>query len=158
MTASTEAHPPSIGGLAVRHPTALDAPVLALLRAENVCVVSTLGANGVIHARTVWVDTDGEHVVVNSVGNRVWVRDLQARPSTVTCTVVNLGNPYEFVSIEGRVAQCSNDGADDHIDVLAQKYLGLEEYPFHNAAEPRLKILIRPDRILHMTPEDTALA
>ena len=45
--------------------TALDAAVLTLLEATNVCVVSTLAPDGSIHARAVWVDTDGEHVLLN---------------------------------------------------------------------------------------------
>ena len=148
--------PTSIGGLVVRHPAVLDEPVLVLLRARNVCVLSTLGSNGAIHSRAVWVDTDGEHVVVNSVEGRVWVRDL-ARDPSVTCTVVDLANPYEFVSIEGRVVERTDVGAAEHIDLLAQKYLGVDVYPFHSKAESRLLFRIRPERILHMAPEAPAL-
>ena len=144
----------TIGGLMVRHPVAIDEPILALLRAQNVCVINTLGPHGVIHSRAVWVDTDGEHVLVNSVDGRVWVRDL-ARNPTVTCTVVNLSNPYEFASIQGKMIERTTDGADHHIDFLAHKYLGLDHYPFHSATEPRLLFRIRPDRILHMAPEGT---
>ena len=150
------AAPKTMGGLVVRHPVTLDETVLALLRAQNVCVVNTLGAEGVIHSRAVWVDTDGEHVLLNSVDGRVWVRDL-ARSSTITCTVVNLSNPYEFVSIEGELAQRTHDGAETHIDFLAQKYLGLDVYPFHSATEPRVLLKIRPARILHMAPEAPSL-
>lgn len=146
----------TIGGLAVRHPAELDGPILALLRAQNVCVISTFGSHDVIHSRAVWVDTDGDHVLVNSVEGRVWVDDLARNPA-VTCMVVNLANPYEFVSIEGHVIERTADGADDHIDFLANKYLGLDRYPFHSATEPRLLFRIRPDRILHMAPEDTSL-
>ena len=146
----------TIGGLMVRHPVAIDEPILALLRAQNVCVINTLGPHDVIHSRTVWVDTDGDHVLVNSVDGRVWVRDLERDP-TVTCTVVNLSNPYEFASIEGKMIERTTDGADDHIDFLARKYLGLDQYPFHSATEPRVLFRIRPDRILHMAPGDTNL-
>ena len=34
--------PPSIGGLTVRHPLRLDDPILELLRAQNVAILSTL--------------------------------------------------------------------------------------------------------------------
>ena len=143
----------TFGPLGVRRPALLDEPILALLRAQNVCVVSTHGSDGVIHSRAVWVDTDGEHVVVNSVENRVWVRDLVRDPS-VTCTVVNLANPYEFASIEGKMIERTMDGAEQHIDFLAHKYLGLDQYQFHSATEPRVMMRIRPDRILHMAPVD----
>lgn len=156
MTDATNARPKTIGGLVVRHPDSLDEPILALLRAPNVCVINTLGPNGVIHSRTVWVDTDGDHVVVNSVAGRVWVQDLERSP-TVTCTIVNLANPYEFVSIEGRLVERTTEGAADHIDFLAHKYLGLDRYPFHSATEARLTLRVRAERILHMSPEDANL-
>ena len=146
----------TIGGLVVRHPAALDGPIRALLKAQNVCVINTFGADRVIHSRAVWVDTDGDHVLVNSVGGRVWMRDLERNP-TVTCTVVNLSNPYEFASIEGKVVERTRVGADDHIDYLAHKYLGVDQYPFHSATEPRLLIRIAADRILHMAPADASL-
>jgi PPOX class probable F420-dependent enzyme len=146
----------SLGGLAVGYLGALNDAVVALLRAKNVCVVSTSGDDGVIHTRAVWVDTDGDHVIINSVGNRVWVRDLQARPA-VTCTIVNLANAYEYVSIEGTVVECSSAGAESHIDALAQRYIDVERYPFHSATEPRLKIVVRPDRILYVAPDDQVL-
>jgi PPOX class probable F420-dependent enzyme len=152
----TDDRRPSIGGLEIRRPNELDAAVSDLLRATNVCVVSTLGEDGVIHARTVWVDTDGEHVILNSVGRRVWVQDVERR-RRATCTVVNASNPYEFVSIEGTVVACSHDGADEHIDSLALKYLGVGRYPFHSASEPRVRIVLHPDRILYVAPEDAAL-
>lgn len=146
----------TIGGLVVRHPAALDEPICALVRAQNVCIINTFGADHVIHSRTVWIDTDGDHLLVNSVGNRVWMRDLVRDPA-VTCTVVNLSNPYEFASIEGTVVERTTVGADAHIDYLAQKYLGLDRYPYHSATEPRLLLRIAADRILHMSPEDATL-
>ncbi len=148
--------PKTIGGLVVRRPAVLDGPVLALLRAQNVCVISTHGDGEVIHARALWVDTDGDHVLVNSVGGRVWVDDLLRNPA-VTCTIVNLANPYEFASIEGRLVDRTTDGADRHIDELARKYLGVDVYPFHSASEPRLIFTIRAERILHMAPDDPSL-
>lgn len=154
LSGTADDRPPSIGGLAVRRPGVLDEPVLHLLRAKNVCVINTHGRGGTIHSRPVWVDTDGRHVVVNSVPGRSWVSDLERDPE-VTCTVVNQENPYEFVSIEGRVVDRSTEDAADHIDFLAQKYLGVDRYPFVTGA--RVKFLVLPERILHMAPEDEAL-
>jgi PPOX class probable F420-dependent enzyme len=155
MTVEPNRHE-SIGGLQIRRPDGLDDPVLALLRAQNVCVINTHGASGEIHSRVVWVDTDGEHVVVNSVAGRVWVEDL-ARDPNVTCTVVNLSNPYEFVSVEGRLAERTFEGGAEHIDFFARKYLGLDEYPFHSATEPRIIFRVAPTRILHVSPEARTL-
>ena len=156
MTEEGKVRQRTIGGLVVRRPGNLDEPVLALLRAQNVCVINTHGTRGEIHSRVVWVDTDGEHIVVNSVGGRVWVGDLERDPN-VTCTVVNLSNPYEFLSVEGRLAERTVEGADEHIDFFARKYLGLDVYPFHSATEPRMIFRVAPTRILHVSPEAPAL-
>lgn len=142
----------SIGGLAVRWPSTIDDAVLALLTGPNVAVISTHGRDGVIHARTVWVDSDGTHVLVNSVDGRQWVRDLERDPN-ITCTVVSGANPYEFASIEGRLAEVTGDGADAHIDAMAAKYLGVDSYPFHDPATPRRLFRIETGKILHMAPE-----
>jgi PPOX class probable F420-dependent enzyme len=147
----------SIGGLTVRRPTTLDDAVLALLRAPtNVCVISTLAAAGGIHARAVWVDTDGDHVLLNTVVGRVWEQDV-ARQPVVACTIVNAANPYEFASIEGRVVETSTEEGATHIDALARKYLGVATYPFHNEQETRVRITIAPDRVLHVAPESPEL-
>jgi PPOX class probable F420-dependent enzyme len=143
--------PQSIGGLTVRRPDSLDEPVLALLRAPNVCVISTLAADGSIHARAVWVDTDGEHVLLNTVVGRMWEQDVAQRPA-VACTVVSSASPYEFVTIEGRVVERSTEAGPAHIDALARKYLAVDTYPFHSIDEPRIRIAIAPDRILHVAP------
>jgi PPOX class probable F420-dependent enzyme len=145
-------NPESIGGLAVRWSSVIDEPVSQLLKGQNVAVISTHGSDGAIHARTVWVDCDSTAVLLNSVGGRQWVRDLE-RNTNVTCTVVNGQNPYEFVSIEGHVSEVTTDGAGVHIDAMSRKYLGQDTYPFHDPANPRLLFRIVPDRILHMAPE-----
>jgi PPOX class probable F420-dependent enzyme len=147
----------SIGGLTVRRPSTLDAAVLALLRAPtNVGVISTLAADGSIHARAVWVDTDGEHVLLNTVVGRVWEQDV-ARQPVVACTIVSAANPYEFATIEGRVVETSTEDGAAHIDALARKYLGVATYPFHSEQEQRVRITVAPDRILHVAPESPEL-
>jgi PPOX class probable F420-dependent enzyme len=146
----------TIGGLLIRRLDALDKSVCRLLEAQNVCTVCTFALDGSIHAQPVWVDTDGEDVLLNSVGDRAWVRNLKRSPR-VTCNVLNLQNPYEFVEIRGRACAATRTGADEHIHRMARKYLGLEEYPWMSADQPRLLVRVRPERIVHMYPGDDEL-
>lgn len=53
--------------------------------------------------------------------------------------------PYEYVSVRGRVVEDTHDGADEHIDGLARKYLNKDEYPFRQPGEQRVKFLIEPE-------------
>jgi PPOX class probable F420-dependent enzyme len=145
-----------VGGLAIRRPASLDGPTRALLEAKNVCTVCTFTTDGGIHAQPVWVDTDGEHVLLNSVGGRAWVRNLERNPR-LTCNVINLQNPYEFVEIRGRAGEPTREGADDHIHKLARKYLGVDEYPWMDPERPRILFRVRPEKIIHMFPGDAEL-
>lgn len=140
-----------VGGLAWRRSPSLDASVRSLLQAANVCVVSTIGKSGAVHAIPVWVDTDGENLILNSVEGRAWPSNLERDPR-VTCTIVQNGNPYEFVEIRGRVVARDNAGADAHIHRLAKKYLDLDEYPFLRPEDRRVLFTIRPDSVFHMRP------
>jgi PPOX class probable F420-dependent enzyme len=127
---------------------AIEDAVQALLKAKNFCHVGTVRADGTPHIVPVWVDTDGEHVVLNSAEGRVWVRNVDRDPR-VTCTVMNMANPYEFVEIRGRVAERTREGADDHIDAMAKKYLDADSYPFRTPTEQRIILRIAPERVRH---------
>jgi PPOX class probable F420-dependent enzyme len=124
----------------------LEAPIRKLLEAANFCHVGTVSQDGSSHVTPVWVHTDGEHVELNSAEGRLWVRNAD-REGRVTCTVMNLQNPYEFVEIRGRVAERTNEGADEHIDFLAEKYTD-DKYP-HREGEQRVIFRIAPDRVRH---------
>ncbi len=128
--------------------SAIEGRARELLEAKNFCHVGTVGADGAPHVVPVWVDTDGDHVVLNSAEGRVWVRNAERDPR-VTCTVTNSENPYEYVLINGRVAEHTTDGADQHIDAMAKKYLGQDEYPFRQPTEQRVIFRILPERVRH---------
>lgn len=155
--AETGAAPqPHVGGLEIRRPAALDAPARALLEAKNVCTVCTQAADGTIHAQAVWVDTDGESVILNSVPGRAWLRNVERDPR-VTCMIVNLGNPYEFLEVRGRAELRGREAGERHIHELSKKYLGLDAYPFSSPDEPCELIAVVPERIVHVQPESQDL-
>jgi hypothetical protein len=51
------------------------------------------------------------------------------------------------VAVQGTVVEITTDGADAHIDSLAQKYLGVDTYPMRKQGEVRIKVRVRPDRV-----------
>jgi PPOX class probable F420-dependent enzyme len=130
---------------------AIEDGVQALLQGKNFCHVGTLRTDGTPHVQPVWVDTDGEHVVLNSAEGRAWVRNLERDPRA-TCTVMNMENPYEYTEIRGRMVEKTTDGADDHIDRLAMKYMGVDSYPFRSPTEQRVTIRIAPERVRYQNP------
>lgn len=116
-----------------------------LLEAKNFCHVATIDTDGTPHVAVVWVDVNGSDVLLNSAEGRDWPENLRRDPR-VTLTVVNHDDPYEYVSIDGRVVEMTHDGARDHIDKLAQKYFGKETYP-GPLDETRVLIRVRPEKV-----------
>jgi len=117
-----------------------------LLRAKNFANVSTLRQDGSIQTTPVWIDVQDGKAVVNSAEGRAWPRNLERDPR-VTLTVQNMENPYEYVEIRGSVSERTHDGADEHIDALAKKYLDADSYPYRHPGEQRVIIRIAPDRV-----------
>jgi PPOX class probable F420-dependent enzyme len=121
----------------------------ALLQGRNFATVSTLREDGTILNVPVWVDVDGDEVVLNSEQTRAWPRNLRDR-GHVTITVLNHENPYEYVSLSGHLASETTDGAFEHGDRMAKQYLGVDEYPYHQDGDVRVLLRIRPDRVTHV--------
>jgi len=117
-----------------------------LLKAKNFCNVASLRADGTVHGVPVWVDIQDSRPVLNSAEGRSWVRNLERDPR-ITLTVQNLENPYEYLEIRGRVAERTRDGADEHIDSLAKKYMGVDEYPLRQPGEQRVIIRVEPEHV-----------
>jgi PPOX class probable F420-dependent enzyme len=119
-----------------------------LLRAKNFCHISTLREDGTILNVPVWVDTDGEHIVVNSAEGRDWPANLR-REGHATCTVTNHEDPYEYLTATCDLAEDTHEGADDHIDAMAKKYLDKDTYPFRKEGEQRVIFRLAPRKLTH---------
>jgi PPOX class probable F420-dependent enzyme len=121
-----------------------------LLKAKNFCVVSTLRPDGSVHAAPVWVDVQDGQPVLNTAEGRAWPNNLERDPR-VTLTVQNMENPYEYVTVRGRIGERTTTGADEHIDALAMKYMGVESYPLRQPGEQRVIIRVDPEYV-HVYP------
>jgi len=125
-----------------------DPPVQELLEQPNYAVIATLNANGSIHQTIIWIAAEGDTVTVNSAVGRLWPSNLERDPH-VSVVVYEAGNPYNFVEIRG-TASGTTEGADEHINALAKKYIGQDEYPYRQPGEQRIKFVIHPDRIRYV--------
>jgi len=120
--------------------------LLKLLREPAFCQVATLMKDGSPQITQVWVDTDGEHILVNSAVGRQKDRNVRRDPR-VAVNVVDPANAWRIAMIRGKVVEITTDGADALIDALAKKYLGVDSYPFRNAEETRVTYKILPEHI-----------
>ena len=132
--------------MAQRHAVQIDGRARELIDAPNFVTLATERADGTTHLTVIWGDLEDGRIAVNGAEGRTWPENVRRTPE-VSLVVVNNDNPYEYVSVRGRVVEDTHDGADEHIDRLAKKYLGKDEYPFRQPGEQRVKFLIEPERV-----------
>jgi PPOX class probable F420-dependent enzyme len=111
--------------------------------------LATLMPDGKPQVTPVWCDFDGKHVLVNSARGRVKDRNMRRDPR-VSMALIDPDNPYRYLQLQGRVVEITEDGADQHIDRLAKKYLGLDKYPNRQPGEVRVIYKIEADRTQSM--------
>lgn len=127
----------------------LDDELLTLLGSGAICYLSTLMPDGSPQLTQVWVDTDGQHVVINTVVGHQKVRNV-ARDPRVTVAVSDPARPSRYHEIRGRVSATTTEGGAEHIELLAQRYTG-GPYPWYGGRDQqRLLLTITPERISSM--------
>jgi PPOX class probable F420-dependent enzyme len=119
---------------------------VALLRQPSTCYIATAMADGSPQLTRTWVDTDGEHVLINSVQGYVKLRNI-ARDPRVAVAISAPDNSSRYFQVRGRVVDVTTDGAVDHIEMLAQKYLGTPYPWFGGRDQVRVIIVIEPEKI-----------
>jgi PPOX class probable F420-dependent enzyme len=112
----------------------------------NFVAIATEDDAGKPRLAVIWADVENGRIAVNSAEGRQWPANVRRQPE-VALVVVNRENPYEYAEISGHVVEDTHRGADEHIDRLAQKYMGVDTYPGRREGEQRVKFLIEPDRV-----------
>ena len=120
--------------------------VLELLRAPSTCYVATINPDGAPQLTQTWVDTDGEHVVINTVEGFLKLRNMERDPR-VTVAVGDAENRWRYKQIQGRVVATTTEGGAEHIEMLSHKYLG-QPYAWHGGRDQtRVIVTIEADKI-----------
>jgi PPOX class probable F420-dependent enzyme len=121
----------------------------ALLDGSVAATLACLNANGTVHQSPVWVDTDGGHILLNTVRGRLKDRNLRARPR-LSLMFTDPADPYHWMSIQGEVAGVidEDDPQDGHaatesINAMSAKYLGEATYPLRDPHTPEVRALFR---------------
>lgn len=117
-----------------------------ILEAPNFASIATAMPDGAPQVSTVWIDLDGDEVLVNTGEGRVKTENVRRDARVAISVVDQQEDPYEQVVIRGSVVEITAEGADEHIDRLAKKYLGLDSYPWREPGERRVILRIRVDR------------
>jgi PPOX class probable F420-dependent enzyme len=118
--------------------------VRSKLQSESFWQFVTVNPDGSPTATPVWAEVDGDHIIVNTAIGRVKETNARRDPR-VALALVDRADPYTWIEIRGRVVEfVEGEPADESIDRLARKYLGLERYATRAPDERRVILRIEP--------------
>jgi len=111
--------------------------------------LATVNADGSPQVTPVWVDYDGDYVLVNSARGRRKDKNME-RNRAVALSIQDPDNPYRYLEVRGSVAEITEQDADTHIDKMAKKYIGQDKYPWSKPDEVRVIYKIKPEHTSQM--------
>ena len=112
----------------------------------------TTNPSGTPQLSMLWVDVDGDEVLVNTSEGRAKVRNMRRDPR-VLLSVQARDEPQSALLIHGRVTEITSEGGDAHEQpLLAGRFLGADSYPFRAPGEQRLLVRIAAERIGGLGP------
>jgi PPOX class probable F420-dependent enzyme len=132
-------------------PSVIPEQARSLFTNKNFAFLSTLMKDGSPQVSPVWVDIDGDEILVNTAEGRVKQKNVTSDPR-VAISVADSANPYTMISVIGRVVEQTPEGAGNHIDLMAKKYLGMDKYPFAAPGEKRILLRIKPEKVTFIPP------
>lgn len=117
---------------------------------RNFASLATLMPDGSPQVSVTWVDSDGEYILINTAEGRVKAENMR-RDARVAVSVTDSGNPYRQAMVRGRVEGDTYEGAEEHINRMAKKYLKLDTYPRTRKNEKRVIFRIKPEKVFKLT-------
>ena len=126
---------------------------LDLFQKKTFAHLATLMPNGTPHVTSVYVDYDGKHILINSARGRVKDKNMEERRD-VAIQIPDPDNTDRYIAVRGRVVEITEDGADEHLDKLAQRYLEKDKYPPSMRFEGEVRCIykIEPKHVTTLNP------
>jgi PPOX class probable F420-dependent enzyme len=128
-----------------------DENIVRLFEGRNFAFLATVKKDGSPQVTPTWIDRDNDTILINTAKGRVKQENVSRDPR-VSISLVDDRNPYSMVTITGKVIEQTTEGADEHIDKLARRYLNADRYPNHSADVKRVILKIKPERIFFIPP------
>jgi PPOX class probable F420-dependent enzyme len=141
----------------------LTEPIVKFFRGKNFGFLGTVNKDGSPQVTPTWIDIiekeeneDGseEIILINTAMDRLKQKNVSRDPR-VSISMVDEDNPYSMVTIKGRVVEQTTEGADEHIDKLAKRYLNADRYPAHSPSVKRIILKVKPEKIFYLPPRYT---
>ena len=141
----------------------LTEPIVKFFRGKNFGFLGTVNKDGSPQVTPTWIDItekeeneDGheEIILINTAMDRLKQKNVSRDPR-VSISILDVDNPYSMVTIKGRVVEQTTEGANEHIDKLAKKYLDADRYPAHSPSVKRIILKVKPEKIFYLPPRYT---
>ena len=118
----------------------IDADVHRLATGQNLATVVTLMPDGQPQALPTWIDSDGEHVLVNTEPTRQRSKNV-GRDPRITVLIQSSDDPWDWAEVRGTVTEeVTGDEARAHIDALSRRYVGTD---YANPIGPQGRVILK---------------
>jgi PPOX class probable F420-dependent enzyme len=127
-----------------------DPSIRKFFESKNFVFLSSLMEDGSPHVTPTWVDIENGNILINTAIGRIKQKNISRDPR-IAISAVDQHNQYEMITVRGKVIeQITGDAAEKHIDKLAKKYIGKDNFPGRSKGEERVILKIKPEKVFHM--------
>lgn len=124
----------------------LPAGLLDLLRQPSPCFVATVMPDGSPQVTQTWVDTDGEHVLINIIVGSQKSLNIDRNPR-VALNICDPSRTGRYYQVRGHVGGTIAEGAAEHMNMLSHRYTGRPYSSYTGQPEARLIVVIDADSV-----------
>ena len=118
--------------------------VKALVRGANFGHLATLMPDGSPQVAPVWVDLDGELILVSTGEGSLKAKNTR-RDAGVGLSIVAMDNPYREAQLRGRIVERRPDADFKTMDRISRKYTG-KPFPWRDNPAQRVVLAIEVER------------
>lgn len=126
----------------------LSEEIKALVRGANFGHLATLMRDGAPHVDPVWIDLEGDTILVCSGAGSLKAKNTKRDPR-VGLSVIAMDNPYKEAQLRGRVVEQRSDRDFAVIDRISRKYTG-KPFPFRDKPAERIVLVIAVERARYL--------
>lgn len=127
--------------------TAIPTDYIDLLTDATFATVATILPDGTPHQTVTWIDYDGDYLLVNTAEGRRKVKNVRSNPR-VSVLVIDPDDPGRYLSVQGKVAAVTEEGAAAHANDMGRRYYGEDDFMARYDDVTRLLVKIRPEHVI----------
>jgi PPOX class probable F420-dependent enzyme len=121
-----------------------------LFQYRNLVYLGTLSKDGSPHITPVWAEMVDDLILINTFEESAKIRHI-TKDKRIAVSIVEQNNPFNMVSIKGKVVEQTSEGADEHLKKLAKRYLGIGKYYYRKPNHKRVILKIKPEKIMGLS-------